>query len=293
MTRRSLLPPNSTALERAFESISSNEQIPAADTLWNAATCPPEFLPWLAWSIGVETWVPTWTVEEKRRALETQMQISLHRGTVWSVREALRSIGYADATLTEGLPPVTRNALLVRTGAATRDGGNRWAMFKVNLSLGENSSVTAIETARMVSVISQSKPVRSTLNAIEYSAALSDEFNVNDEALAIAAELELADFGFDGPYRDGRTLRNGTAAHRAPSDSVELAAELIFADQQSVTPSRTGFVERNGLCRRDGTGPLALDALAIVITHHQRRNARLTRDGQSLHKPYKTTQLAA
>lgn len=293
MTRRSLLPPNSTALERAFESVTANEQIPAANTLWNAATCPPEFLPWLAWSIGVETWDTTWTVEQKRCALQTQMQISLHRGTVWAVREALRSIGYDDATFTQGLPPVMHDGSVLRNGQSSRDGGNRWALFKVTLSLGETTAVTAAATARMVEAIRQAKPVRSLLNAIEYESHVSDSFNINDEALAIAAELELSDFGFDGPYRDGRTKRNGSVARRAPSDALAMEAALAFSDAQTITPLRNGFIERNGQCRRDGLGLFAGDRLDISVTKRQRRNGRITRDGTALHRPTLITQLAA
>ncbi|MBQ0714182.1 MAG: phage tail protein I [Paraperlucidibaca sp.] len=293
MTRLSLLPPNSTALERAFESVTGNEQIPAADTLWNAATCPPEFLPWLAWSIGVETWDTTWTVEQKRRALQTQMQISLHRGTVWSVREALRSIGYGDATFTEGLPPVMHDGSVLRNGLSTRDGGNRWALFKVTLSLGESTTVTAEATARMVDAIRQAKPVRSLLHAIEYESHLSDSFSVDDEALAIAAQLDLSDFGFDGPYRDGRHTRNGSVARRDPSDTLALEATLAFSDAQTITPLRNGFIERNGQCRRDGVGLFAGDRLDITVTKRQRRNGRITRDGTALHRPTLITQLAA
>ena len=58
----SILPPNSTAPERAIESASSfvRDLVVPIRHLWNPETCPAAFLPWLAWSWSVDSWNPDW-----------------------------------------------------------------------------------------------------------------------------------------------------------------------------------------------------------------------------------------
>ena len=54
----SLLPPGSTSLERRLAQTCSgisDLQVPLRD-LWNPATCPVSFLPYLAWAFSVDRW---------------------------------------------------------------------------------------------------------------------------------------------------------------------------------------------------------------------------------------------
>ena len=65
----SLLPVDSTPWEKA-QSLTSAKRRPLDSEiirkLWNPDTCPVEFLPYLAWGLGLEIWKEDWTEQKKR-----------------------------------------------------------------------------------------------------------------------------------------------------------------------------------------------------------------------------------
>lgn len=68
----SLLPPGSTPLERRLAQTCSgisDLQVPLRD-LWNPATCPVSFLPYLAWAFSVDRWDESWTESVKRQVVK-------------------------------------------------------------------------------------------------------------------------------------------------------------------------------------------------------------------------------
>lgn len=92
----SLLPPNATPLDRAAESVMV-KHLDAIDqphrALWNPDTCPLEFLPWLAWAVGVEAWRSEWPESIKRALVRNAIQVQRQRGTLKSVRDTVASFG--------------------------------------------------------------------------------------------------------------------------------------------------------------------------------------------------------
>lgn len=93
---RSLLPSNSTPLERAVEMAISKSfaRIPLMHrAVWNPDTCPEYLLPWLAWALGVEVWRSEWPVAIKRSRIKASLSIHRHNGTVKAVKDAVRSFG--------------------------------------------------------------------------------------------------------------------------------------------------------------------------------------------------------
>lgn len=92
---RSLLPPNSTALERAVEGADALlADIPMVHhTLWNPWTCPAEFLPFLAWTVSVDTWSSDWPEHIKRSRIASSFQIQRHKGTAKSIADVVASFG--------------------------------------------------------------------------------------------------------------------------------------------------------------------------------------------------------
>uniref|UniRef100_UPI0009AAD4F9 phage tail protein I n=1 Tax=Salmonella enterica TaxID=28901 RepID=UPI0009AAD4F9 len=79
----SLLPPGSSPLERRLAQTCSgisDLQISLRD-LWNPATCPIRFLPYLAWAFSVDRWDESWTENVKRRVVQDAFYIHQHKGT--------------------------------------------------------------------------------------------------------------------------------------------------------------------------------------------------------------------
>ena len=90
-----LLPPNATPLERAVDAASARLdelEIPLRD-LWNPARCPLALLPWLAWTLAVESWDPDWPADLKRRACAEAFLVHREKGTYAAIRRILRLIG--------------------------------------------------------------------------------------------------------------------------------------------------------------------------------------------------------
>jgi phage tail P2-like protein len=92
-----LLPPNATPLERALEDVVGVriEGIPVpVATLWNPTTCPVALLPWLAWTLSVDAWVPTWTEAQQRQVIAASPVVHAHKGTPYALETAIGALGY-------------------------------------------------------------------------------------------------------------------------------------------------------------------------------------------------------
>jgi phage tail P2-like protein len=90
-----LLPPNSTAQERAMSLATARAaNVPVKfSELWSPQDCPIEILPWLAWTLSVETWNPAWPDYVKREVVASAVRVARQKGTRKSVSDALLSIG--------------------------------------------------------------------------------------------------------------------------------------------------------------------------------------------------------
>jgi len=91
-----ILPPNSTELERALEQL-LDVRIDAIDVplrdLWRAETCPEHLLPWLAWALSVDQWSPDWPLHIRRARVAAAIAIQRIKGTAQSVTDVVQSFG--------------------------------------------------------------------------------------------------------------------------------------------------------------------------------------------------------
>lgn len=102
IVRSALLPPNQTRLEAALANAAQWPLTPETiATLWDAATCPPSLLPWLAWALSVDDWDSQWPDERKRNAVLQSIALHRKKGTPWAVQRALQVHGYPDCELIE------------------------------------------------------------------------------------------------------------------------------------------------------------------------------------------------
>lgn len=107
---KSLLPINSTQLERAIEAASADKTVIPLRSLYNPATCPVHLLPHLAWAWSVDRWDDRWTEAAKRNAIRSSFYIHSRKGTIGSLRRVVEPLGYLIEvlewwqTLPEGMP---------------------------------------------------------------------------------------------------------------------------------------------------------------------------------------------
>jgi phage tail P2-like protein len=90
----SLLPSNSTQLERALEAAFYEKTIVPLRALYNADTCPVQLLPHLAWAWSVDRWDYRWSEATKRAAIKASYYIHAHKGTIGALRRVVEPLGY-------------------------------------------------------------------------------------------------------------------------------------------------------------------------------------------------------
>jgi phage tail P2-like protein len=90
----SLLPSNSTQLERALEAAFYERTIIPLRTLYNAQTCPVHLLPHLAWAWSVDRWDHRWSEATKRSAIAASYYIHARKGTIGALRRVVEPLGY-------------------------------------------------------------------------------------------------------------------------------------------------------------------------------------------------------
>lgn len=107
---KSLLPLNSTQLERAMEAGFFEKTIVPLRDLYNADTCPVHLLPHLAWAWSVDRWDYQWSEATKRAAIKASYYIHKHKGTIGALRRVVEPLGYLIEivewfqTVPEGVP---------------------------------------------------------------------------------------------------------------------------------------------------------------------------------------------
>lgn len=323
--RRSLLPSSATPLMRALdESAARIEEVDAPiETLWDPRRCPAEFLPWLAWSVGVLDWDHDWPEETKRDVVAATPEIRRRMGTVWAVRQALIAAGYADAELEEGLPTLRHDGSENRNGQDDYAGGARWALFRLVADIGEDRGVGGDELERLIRLVRRTKPARSQLREIAYRSTVADELDLDDQH-QIRVKRPLDDVRPAGVRHDGSIDRNQATrepkeptyhdrtyqrdgylaydgltphytwdvhGHRRDNvwDRLTTALGVHPDDDWQVESERDGRAAREGAMTHGGDQPPAVDAGVIRRTERRRHNGRLTHDGTRRHLATATT----
>ncbi|MGR3893569.1 phage tail protein I [Pseudomonas sp. 1176_21] len=107
---QSLLPLNSTPLERAVEAASVEDLQIALRTLYNPDTCPAHLLYQLAWAWSVDRWDEKWSEAVKRSVIRSAFYIHARKGTIGALRRVVEPFGYLIEvvewfqTVPEGVP---------------------------------------------------------------------------------------------------------------------------------------------------------------------------------------------
>jgi phage tail P2-like protein len=165
-----LLPPSSTALERAVDRSAAARlaALPSLVTsLWNAATCPAALLPYLAWALSVDEWNDGWGEDKKRAVIAESRYIHQHKGTLSAIYRALSALGQVGAIVIERGNFNRYNASIPRDGSRLRAGSGGWATYRVVLALPTTIN-QAMQIKRLLAAVQRNCI---TLTAIDYRQA--------------------------------------------------------------------------------------------------------------------------
>lgn len=125
VTRQTLLPPNHTPFEEAFDLTGARidelpVEIPKLVRSWEVSS---SHLPWLAWGLSVDLWELDWSEEKHRALVARSLPMHARKGTQASIAEHVRIMGAdprrfivppAKTFLMEGLTEEERQAFLAR-----------------------------------------------------------------------------------------------------------------------------------------------------------------------------------
>ncbi|SEI83320.1 phage tail protein, P2 protein I family [Azotobacter beijerinckii] len=150
-----LLPPNSTALERALAEVgASATELPVPiRALWDPDACPLALLPWLAWAWSVDAWDDAWSEQQKRDTVRQALPVQRIKGTLGAVRKAVSALG----------PEVRVQEWFNQSPAGAP------YTFRLLVDLDQDS-LTQAEQAGLLKVVESAKNLRSHLDTVRLTA---------------------------------------------------------------------------------------------------------------------------
>lgn len=251
--------------------------------------------------MGAEGWRLATTPEQRRALLARAVALHRHKGTPWSIREALKSVGFNDLEIAERLPSNRYDGAIAYSGAEAY-AAYGWAQFRVIADAGDEQPITSAQTALIVETINAWKPARSHLVDVRYRASETEQVDVAEveQHQGVMTHDDQHRWGkhfYDGAlaYDQGAThlwngaLRfNGAALHNGFSATAEgaryegereeesLEASLGFFDQQTRCPVFAGELDYSGVADYGASAPVAEDLpMPITLRRHRRFDGRL------------------
>ncbi len=190
-------------------------------------------LPHLAWQFHVEGYGLTQTDAEKRSLIKKSLELHRYKGTPWAVKEAVKAVGYKDATLEERLPDVKYDGAYNYAGTEDYMGGVRWALFRVLIDIGETKSLTASDIQKLVALINEYKNARSHLKDITFKSTIEDRFDALVDSLSALISASCEDIKPWGLRYDG-FISYDQAAQRAHDGLLQYNAQARYDEWANV-----------------------------------------------------------
>lgn len=162
----SLLPPENTGeAELAIEQVAARGALfpDLIRPLWRADDCPPDLLPWLAWSMSVDDWSTKWPDETKREVVRQSVWVHQRKGTIGSIRRALVAAGYGDAQILERYAP-GHDGTHDHDGSLSYAQADHWAEYRVRIS----RPITNDQAEIVRGILATVAPARCHLKSLDF-----------------------------------------------------------------------------------------------------------------------------
>lgn len=178
-------------------------------------SAPESALYHLADQFGVLGWAG-WrlanTEAARRELIKNAITLQQKKGTVFAIKEAVRSVGFDSAEVREGIG-VEYDGDNLYDGSITYAGGN-WATFRVTVAVGAEVSITPELAANLRALIEEYKNARSHLIDVSFAIALSDTLNPSeileyDDAAVVDQLFGGIDYSGEANYSGANTHNNG------------------------------------------------------------------------------------
>ena len=162
------------------------------------------------------------TEQEKRDVIKKAIELHRYKGTPWSIKEALKAIGYYNAVIQERLVnTIYHNNIYTHNGSQLHGPGH-WADFRVIIDIGNTGGVDATSAAEAVILINEYKNVRSRLRDVSYMATIQEYLPMTEDFVLNVESNVIEALGY---YHDNAYLYNGTITHGGTTDDLTVIIE--------------------------------------------------------------------
>lgn len=158
------------------------------------------------------------TEQDKRNVIKRAIELHRFKGTPWSIKEALKAIGYYNAIIEERLVnPIYYNGSHNHNGSQFYGPGH-WADFRVIIDLGNDMGVTAQTASDAVQLILEYKNVRSRLRDLSYMANITEYVTGVNEELTVNIDAEISEAL--GYYHNNVYIYGGQITHGVVTETL-------------------------------------------------------------------------
>lgn len=186
-------------------------------------------LPYLASQLnvaGLRGWNAAKTDKDRRELLKRAIELARYAGTPYAIRQSLRSVGYADATISEGTGAYY-NGIFLYDGFINY-GAGVWATFSVLLDLGESKGINTVENQEAIDLINEWKNQRSQFMGLFYQVSVSDTIIPRESDSDFLNIDMVTEEGVD-PLTEAETLEivNAEVSDNYPAIAENLVLNLL------------------------------------------------------------------
>lgn len=154
---------------------------------------------------------------QQRELIKSAIELHRYKGTPWSIKEALRRIGFGGAEILEGVGQFYDGSFF-HNAAVTYSGLSNWACFRVIFDLGNLKGINEAQTIDLIALINEYKNARSKLVDLAFSKNIEDTVNMVDE-VAFKIVLTAINDGFS-PYYNNEFRYSGIIGHTGYAEEV-------------------------------------------------------------------------
>lgn len=156
---------------------------------------------------------------QQRELIKAAIELHRYKGTPWSIKEALRRIGFGGAEIIEGVGQYYDGSFY-HNAAVTYSGSANWACFRVIFDLGNVKGINEQQTTDLLALIDEYKNARSKLVDLAFSKSIEDAVTMVDEVAFKLILPAIAD-GFT-PFYNTEFKYTGVIEHTGYSEDVTI-----------------------------------------------------------------------
>lgn len=141
--------------------------------------------------LGWKGWNLAQTDADRRALIKKAIELHRYKGTIWAIKEAVRSVGFNDCTVFEHVG-LDYNGAVTYNGSETYSGGH-WANFRVKINIPETVTIDPETVELTYRLVLEYKNVRSHLVDLTFVTNFADDISANTNIDVI--ELTIDDNG--------------------------------------------------------------------------------------------------